>query len=231
MGAALWVFATGTGTDVGKTFVSERIVRELAKTHRVAAIKPFETDVNALPKDATRLAQACKRPELATGFYRVEPALGPYAATLAGERPPNLEALADEMIERTTAAEVVWVEGAGGPLVPLNADTTIADFVASLRVRLAGRAVFSTLLVARNELGVQSHTLAAVEALAGRELGVEVLVLNAPMACSPPDQSLATNRVVLEHVLQREVVELSFEPPVEALSPVVEQLRKRIRQS
>src|SRR5690349_14088900 len=106
------LFITATGTGAGKTFVSRGLACELTRSgRRVAALKPLETGIapasNPLPSgvsqlaptpipDATQLARACGRPELAqaAGFYRAALPVAPYAAALAsGEPPPDLSAL------------------------------------------------------------------------------------------------------------------------------------------
>lgn len=185
-------FVTGTGTGVGKTWVTRGLARAAAHEGlRVVALKPYETGCAPHALDARALAHACGRPELADapGLYRVPPPLAPYAATLAGETPPPpVDTMAARLEALAEGADVVLVEGAGGLLVPLGSEHTMADLAVRLGMPL--------LIVARDGLGVLSHTLAVVEAARARELTIAAVVLVASEASEDP--SPASNRAILE---------------------------------
>ena len=188
------LFVTGTGTGVGKTVLSAALA-ELwrAEGRKVAAVKPVETGCAPEPADAMALARACGRPKLATapGLYRARQPLAPWAATLAGEpAPPSVERLAAACRAAAADAELLLVEGAGGVLVPLDARHDIVELAAALRA--------PALLVARDGLGVLSHTLTAVEALQRRE--VPLLAVGLVRHGSPEerdDPSLRSNAAIL----------------------------------
>jgi dethiobiotin synthetase len=150
---------TGTGTGVGKTFVTRAIACALRRAgQRVAALKPYETGVDdERPVDAIALAAACGRPELASAaaFYRARASVAPFAATLLGEATaPTAQAIAAAVIDVSADADVVLVEGAGGLFVPIGPKETFADVA-----RAVGHPI---LLVAVNVLGALSHVLTAV---------------------------------------------------------------------
>jgi dethiobiotin synthetase len=167
----LFISATGTGT--GKTFVTRGIARALARRSiGVAAIKPIETGCEGVPRDAMAIARACNRPDLAfaEGLYRALPALAPYAASLVTGSPgPDIEKLAARISELSDGAQVTLVEGAGGLLVPVDRQRTVAELVSVLGLPL--------LVVARDVLGVISHTLTLFESAASRGLPLAGLVL------------------------------------------------------
>jgi dethiobiotin synthetase len=61
------LFISGTGTGVGKTWVTRGLARALVRDGVDAvAIKPIETGCDPAPADAVALARACRRPELAS---------------------------------------------------------------------------------------------------------------------------------------------------------------------
>lgn len=190
-------FVTGTGTGEGKTYVTRGLARHARRLGvNVAAIKPLETGVAPLALDAIALARAAGRPELANlpGLYRVAPPVAPLTATLRGERPvPPNAALRD--VVRSVAADLLLVEGAGGVLVPLDHERSIADLIASLGL--------PAILVARNALGVMSHTRAAFEALAHRSIPVAAVVLTEH---GPSDDSQRDNLSVLAGLLPAPVI-------------------------
>lgn len=183
-------FITGTGTGVGKTHFTCALARAATRAGlRCAAVKPLETGCDPDALDAHALADACGQPGLATlpGLYRAVRPLAPHAATMMGEAPLDL----DGVLRRTRAAidgaDLGLVEGAGGILVPLDADKTIADLVLALAM--------PALLVARDGLGVLSSTLTAVEAAERRGIQIAAVIL---AEHGPADISQRTNRAILE---------------------------------
>jgi malonyl-CoA O-methyltransferase len=74
------------------------------------------------------------------------------------------------------------VEGAGGVLVPLNAEALMIDLMKHLALPIV--------LVARTTLGTINHTLLSLEALRARRLAVAGIVLS-----GPPDEA---NRRAIE---------------------------------
>lgn len=186
---SLRLFVSGTGTGVGKTFVTRALAAALRERgEEVAALKPIETGCDPDPADALALATAAGRPELASlpGLYRVTPPLAPWAATLEGQPPLDWDALIAAVAPHRNDPNLL-VEGAGGLLVPLDERRTIADLVEALDLPL--------LLVAANALGVLSDTLAVVECATRRRLEVAAVILVAPRT---PDRSMASNIDILD---------------------------------
>ncbi|MCA9609267.1 MAG: dethiobiotin synthase [Myxococcales bacterium] len=182
------LFVTGTGTDVGKTRLTLALTLALrARGLPVVALKPLETGCDPEPADATALAAACDRPELAhlPGLYRARRPLAPFAATLEGEPAPAWGPLV-EAVQAHRDAPNLLVEGAGGLLVPIDAERSIADLAVALEMPLA--------VVARDGLGVLSDTLATLECVRRRGLEVAAVILRRPAA---PDGSTATNIDIL----------------------------------
>lgn len=190
------LFITGTGTSVGKTWVTRGLARAFVRRGlRVAAIKPIETGCDPDPADATVLGRSCGRADLAEapGLYRARAALSPYAALLEGESSaadPTL--LARRCRELAASAGVLLVEGAGGLLAPLDRTHDIADLARALELPL--------LLVADDALGVLSLVLTAVESARARSLPLAAVVLT-QRAVSPADPSRRSNRRILSERL------------------------------
>jgi dethiobiotin synthetase len=199
------LFITSTGTGMGKTFVTRGIARALAKRGiPVAAIKPIETGCEGAPQDAVAIARACGNPDLglADGLYRARPALSPYAATLLTGLPgPDVETLAARVRELSLGAAVVLVEGAGGLLVPLDRQRSVADLASALGLPL--------LVVTQDVLGVISHTLTLFESAASRALPIAGLVLTRHL---PGNRSAASgsNLQVLGELLPVPVLGLGY---------------------
>ena len=197
------LFVTATGTGAGKTTVTAALARALvAAGMPVAAMKPIETGVDPIAADALALADACRDPALAHDprWYRARLPAAPYAATLEGEPPLDLPALLEAIRERASG-RFALVEGAGGLLVPLDRDHTIADLPAALALPLV--------LVAPDRLGVLSDVLAAASVARSRGLDLRALVLS---RTSPTvDPSARTNaRILTERLADLPVISWAY---------------------
>ena len=192
-------FITATGTGVGKTWLASALAAVcVERGKRVAAIKPIETGVDEEPLDALALARACNDEALAyaEGLYRAKEPLAPYAIEKrGGPAVGSLRAMSKRIRELGRDADYTIVEGAGGVLVPLDRENTIADLAAQLDLQ--------TVLVARNALGVLSYTLTAVEALRKRNVSVRAIVLNNVERDQRQDMSRTSNAEVLAEYLPR----------------------------
>ena len=169
------LFITGVSTSVGKTYVTRGLTRALARSGRwPAALKPIETGADPEPLDAIALARAAGRLELARapGLYRAALPLSPYAAALETQTaPPEIETLVARIRELAADSDTLLIEGAGGLLVPLDAQRTMAELAVALDLPL--------LLVARDELGVLSSVLSCAESARIRKLRVAAVILSA----------------------------------------------------
>ena len=197
------LFVTGTGTGVGKTWLTRGLAGALrAQGGAVTALKPIETGCDPDPLDAIALAAACERPELARwpGLHRARLPLSPWAATLRGDSPYEHEAVLSTTREilANAPAGVHLVEGAGGVLVPLDQDHDILDLVRALRIPVV--------VVAADILGTLSHTLTAVEACAHRGVEVRAVV----MSGASVEEDAGSNRALLSRRL--DVPVLAFTP-------------------
>jgi dethiobiotin synthetase len=159
------VAVVDTGTDVGKTWVSARLLTDLrAAGLRVAARKPaqsFEPGDDPDGRDAAILGAASGEAASdvcpAHRWYEV-PMAPPMAAELLGRPPFIIEDLVSELRWPADAVEVGLVETAGGVRSPLAAD---GDCLA-LCVALAPDAV---VLVADAGLGTINAVRLTMDAL------------------------------------------------------------------
>jgi len=169
------LFVTGTDTGVGKTVLTAGVALALrARGYSVGVVKPVQSGAAATDPDGD--AMLLKR---WAGVEEPAEAIAPYsfAAPVAPLVAAQLEGrVVDraDVIERVRRVgeryEVVIVEGAGGLLVPVGEDWTVADLALELALPL--------LVVARAGLGTVNHT--ALTVLTARALGLDPLgvVLN-----------------------------------------------------
>lgn len=182
------LFLTGTDTNVGKSYVASLLVRALrAKGRDCVGLKPICCGDR---EDATLLHAAA---DGAIELNDINPVwlrtpAAPYTASLIENRAIDL-ALIREAFERARAKhENVIVEGAGGWLVPIARDYSIADLAAEMGLPVA--------IVVANRLGALNHALLTVAAVRARGLECAGLILNHPS--EEEDIATTTNRGVLE---------------------------------
>lgn len=173
--APLWVLGTGTG--VGKTFLSARIAGVWARSGPVRYRKPFQTGVDRPDHpeaDAAALAGAGITPE---SHVLLQAPLSPLAAALREGRRLDLAAAADWC--RRPAEGRVLLEGVGGLMVPLAPQVHFLAWATDLGI--------PCVLVGLGGLGTLNHTLLSAEALMLRGWRIEAVVLNPGADGTPPD--------------------------------------------
>jgi dethiobiotin synthetase len=179
-------FVTGTDTGVGKTVVAAALARaEREAGGRVAYCKPVQTGLRpGEPGDADYVAAAGV--PVSEGMRLEEPLAPAVAAERAGIK-IDVDALASWCRHQSEAVDVLLVEGAGGLLVPLSGELTMADLAA----RLGAELVVAT----RPGLGTLNHTALTLEAARTRDLPVAGLVV-----CGWPQQPGVTETTNLERL-------------------------------
>lgn len=189
------LFVTGTGTDIGKTFVAAGLVRHLRAQGRAPdALKPvvsgFDPDAPA-GSDPAMLLDALGRPATMDEIERISPwryraPLSPDMAARREGATPNFGALLGFCRDRIAAAEgPLLIEGVGGVMVPLDTQHTVLDWMTALGLPV--------LLVGASHLGAISHTLTALAALHDRDLTVAALAISESGGSTVPlDDTLET---------------------------------------
>jgi dethiobiotin synthetase len=172
-------FVTGTDTGIGKTVIAGALAILVRREGRRAGVfKPVATGcrrdvrLGLVSEDAEFLAHCADSPETLETINPVRYAgeLAPMAAAERQHVPIDWPAIdrSREVIERR--AEWTVVEGAGGLLVPIDGQTSMAD--------LAARFGLPLVIVARPGLGTINHTLLTIEAARARRLAIAAVVVN-----------------------------------------------------
>lgn len=176
--ASFACFVTGTDTGVGKSLVSAALLRALARHYpRVVGMKPVAAGTIPTPQgpaseDALQLRAASTvavPPALDNPVLLPDPLSPHLAAERAGVRisVPALQASYEALCRH---ADAVVVEGAGGFLVPLAEDCTIADLAQALAIPVV--------LVVGLRLGCLNHALLTAQAIRARGLPLAGWVAN-----------------------------------------------------
>lgn len=166
------LFITATGTHVGKTHTTLKLIKALSKKGiKVGVFKPIETGVIDEPLDAKALLEACQKvnPDFAglspadiTAYTFSLPA-APFCADTRQEI--KLEKIFEKYEELSKRCDLLLVEGAGGLMVPITQTYKMIDLAKDLNVPL--------LLVTPSRLGCINDTLLSLEALKSRDIDFE----------------------------------------------------------
>ena len=182
-------FITGTDTDVGKTVVTLGLMQYFQQQGlQVVAMKPVAAGCETTPDglrndDAVQLMHQSSVPldYDQVNPYAFEPAIAPHIA--AAQRGVRIE---PEKIQQvyaalTDQADCVLVEGAGGWLVPVDGQRTMADLAVQLDLDI--------ILVVGIRLGCLNHALLTAAAIEASGLKFAGWVAN----CLPPPQAGAAD--------------------------------------
>ena len=173
-------FITGTGTDIGKTWLACALLRHWREQRlRPEALKPVLSGFDpATPaaSDAGALLAALGRPVDARALDAIAPwrYAAPLSPDMASAREGRLVPF-DALVAFTRraaekAAGPLLVEGVGGVMAPLDEHHTVRDWIAASGL--------SCVLVTGSYLGSMSHTLTALECLVRAGVPVAAIAVN-----------------------------------------------------
>jgi len=186
------LFITGTGTGVGKTYVTRLLLESLARERQTAVgFKPIccgdRDDAAAL--HAASVPQPASLDTINPVHFKSPTA--PMAAALIENRPADLDAIRAAYQNLTDQYDNVLTEGAGGWEVPVAPGYAMSD--------LATEFDTPVLLVVNNKLGALSNTILTANAIRARSLPLAGLVLN--HIAEERDAASISNRALLEQIL------------------------------
>lgn len=173
------LFITGTDTDVGKTYITIQIIRQLqAIAAPIKVRKPIESGCEPKnngelhPADGYALWQAndeCESLSTVTPF-RFEPAIAPNRAAALSQKTINNKDLKAACLHQVDDNDFLIVEGAGGFYSPLSSDGLNVDLAIALNLNIV--------LVVKDQLGCINHTLLTLSAINKAELNCVAIILN-----------------------------------------------------
>lgn len=176
------IFVTSSGTDIGKTYVSAMLIRQLrAKGLPVQALKPVVSGIDETTfPDSDPAALLAALGEDVTfdnidllSRWVFEPALSPDMAAARAGVTIDFGELVNHCKARAQLHDPLVIEGVGGLLVPLNADKTVLDWMQALN-----GPTFASLLVVGSYLGTISHTLTTLDVMRRNDLAPRAIVVS-----------------------------------------------------
>lgn len=182
-------FITGTDTEIGKTYVTAALLRDLrARGMAPMGYKPLACGDRSDPRS---MREAAGAPGLSLDLINpiyLRAATAPYIAAELEQRTISIPELVEGY--RRVAAEYspVLVEGAGGWEAPLAPGLTMADLAVALQLPV--------ILVVGNKLGAVNHAIMTAQAIRARGLECRSIVLN--HMGEEWDAASVTNRRLIE---------------------------------
>jgi dethiobiotin synthetase len=173
------VFVTSSGTNIGKTFVTLRLIAELTSAgRRVRAVKPIASGFDAAKPEGSDTALLLRAQNLdvsaasldAVSPWRFAAPLSPDMAAARERRSIAFDGLVAWCRAASVGDDVTLIEGIGGVMVPLDAEHTVLDWIAALGA--------PALLVVGSYLGTLSHSLTALAALQQRGIAIAAIVVS-----------------------------------------------------
>ena len=171
------IFISGTNTEVGKTFISENIIKMFElKGIMVSPFKPIETGCRMkssklLPHDSTIFFKAIhKRITLdQINPYRFIEPISPAAAIKRSRKKIYISSYVKKLKD-LPISDITIIEGAGGLCSPLASDGYNIDLIKRINI--------PTILVAKDEIGVINNVMLSINILQKYRIKVLAIVLN-----------------------------------------------------
>jgi len=176
------IFITGTGTDVGKTYVTGLIVKKMKKNNRKAAYykaamsgNDRRTDGSLIPGDALQVQtmSGIEQPLEEMCPYIYETAVSPHLASKIEGNPVEMEQVLNGFDNVCSKYDYVTAEGSGGILCPLRFDEQqiqLEDFIKTRDL--------SSLMIADAGLGTINAVVLTAEYMKTRKMPVKGIIFN-----------------------------------------------------
>lgn len=171
-------FIVGTNTEIGKTVSTIELVKEeLEAGRKVAVLKPVETgretfDENLNGSDTKKYADLLGKSVSEVNEYFFTKPLSPHLAAKHDKSEINLDKIRNKINEVLKQNDVVFVEGAGGLLVPYKDEYTYLDLLSDFRQRS------EAIVISANTLGTINHTLLTIDVLKRNDIKIKGIVYN-----------------------------------------------------
>lgn len=189
------VFISGTGTDVGKTYITAQLAGLLKQLGVNVLTQKWVQSGSVNYEDLHKHLDALnlnmndvKSYISAMVPYQFSLPASPHLAAKAEAKSINPDKLLVASDSLSKQCDVLLVEGSGGLMVPLNDQVCIIDLLEQRK--------YHTLLVADNCLGSINHTLLSIEALRQRQIPILSVVFNNVKNITAPEILLDNPKIV-----------------------------------
>ncbi|WP_312071123.1 dethiobiotin synthase [Anaerotignum propionicum] len=172
------IFITGTGTDIGKTYVTALLIKKMRDMGMNAGYYKgvLSGAKNISESDAgyvNDLAQIGQEPETLVS-YLYKKAVSPHLASKLKGNPVELNQIKRDFIHVSEKYDYVVVEGSGGIVCPIRYDDEAHIFLEDIIKNLE----LDTLIVANAGLGTINAVVLTVEYMRQKNIGIKGIIMN-----------------------------------------------------
>ena len=170
------IFVTGTGTDVGKTYVTALLIKNFRAKGISAGYYKFAAsgeEIENLPADAWHVKKIANLPDGKFVSYSYKESVSPHLAAKIENLPIEISVLERDFITAQKFFDVLVVEGSGGIICPLRWDDEkiiLSDVVKRFNL--------PTIIVADSGLGTINATALTAKYLQAEKIPVKGVILN-----------------------------------------------------
>lgn len=176
------LFITGTGTEVGKTYVTALILKKLQENNKKAAYykaamsdNTRSSDGTLIPEDAQYVKTISKidQPLETMCSYTYETAVSPHLAAKLENNPVNYEKISNDFKYLTETYDYITIEGSGGIICPLRYDSKkiyLTDFIQLNNLHCV--------IIANAGLGTINSTVLTVEYMKTHGIPMKGIIFN-----------------------------------------------------
>jgi dethiobiotin synthetase len=187
------LFITGIGTDVGKTITSAIVTQALEADYW----KPIQAgDLDNSDSHKIQRYISNDKTIIFENSYKLNTPASPHLAATIDGVTIDLKKIIEPSFDNALESNHLVIEGAGGLLVPLNANDCIIDLI---------QQDYKIILVSRHYLGSINHTLLSFEALKSRNLKVAGIIFSG-------DENKATEEIILNKIKAKFIGRINDEP-------------------
>lgn len=172
------IFVTGTGTDLGKTYISGLLVKQLRQKginagYYKAAISGAESIAESDAGYVNTVGNI-RQDEESMVSYLYKTAVSPHLAAKLEGNAPDLKKIIRDYEKVADKYEFVVLEGSGGIVCPVRYDEEEKILLEDV-IKAVGA---ETVIVADAGLGTINLTVLTVEYLKKRKIGIRGIILN-----------------------------------------------------
>lgn len=175
------IFITGTGTDIGKTYVSALIMKKMISENMNACyFKPVlsgaeirDGKIYAGDIEYVKEISGLKEDSKNIGSFIYEYPASPHLSSRLENKPFNMEKLVSDYNKLSEKYEYILIEGAGGVICPFTDDAEpvyTKDIIKSLNT--------SCILVANTSLGAINNAMLSACYLRERNVNIKGIIFN-----------------------------------------------------
>ena len=167
----MFIFVTGSDTDVGKSYVCRGICKEMTNHNEtVGYLKPFQSGViEGILNDADSVQLGGENIITKSSYITRTPSTPLISAEIDNVEFDLNKIVSDYELMKKQCQNVI-VEGSGGIYVPVKKGVLMIDVIKKLKL--------PTIVVARPDLGTINHTLMTIDCLINNNIKVLGVVIS-----------------------------------------------------